>query len=97
MKTVLVAALVLAVTSASSFAATPLIDARQSRQSDRIYQGVVSGEISPTEYQKLMKGQTRVQRMEDRAKFSGGVSPTERARILAVQNIQSNRIFLKKH
>ncbi|MGQ0686471.1 hypothetical protein [Bradyrhizobium sp.] len=64
MKTVLAAALVLAVTSATSFAGTPLINARQNAQSHRIFNGVTSGEISFTEYQKLQQGQTRVQNLE---------------------------------
>lgn len=44
MKTVLLASLVLAVTSASSFAGTPLINARQNAQAHRIYNGVTSGD-----------------------------------------------------
>ena len=97
MKTVIVASLVLAVTSASSFAGTPLINARQNAQQHRIFKGVQQGDLNFTETQKLLKGQARVQNLENKAKANGVVTPLERARIHAAQNIQSARIFLKKH
>ena len=97
MKTVIVASLVLAVTSASSFAGTPLINARQNAQQHRIFKGVQQGDLNFTETQKLLKGQARVQNLENKAKANGVVTPLERARIHAAQNIQSSRIFLKKH
>lgn len=97
MKTVLLASLVLAVTSATSFAGTPLINARQNAQAHRIFNGVQSGELSFNEYQKLAKGQARVQNLENKAKADGFVGPLERARIHAAQNVQSARIWLKKH
>ena len=97
MRTFILASLVLAVTSASSFAGTPLIDARQSAQQHRIFKGVQSGELNFNETQKLLKGQARVQNLENHAKANGVVTPLERARIHAAQNIQSARIFLKRH
>ncbi len=97
MKTVLLASLVLAVTSASSFAGTPLINARQNMQQQRIYDGVASGEVTPGEYLKLQKGQARVQNLENKAKADGVVTPFERLRIHTAQNVQSARIFIKKH
>jgi hypothetical protein len=97
MKTVILASLVLAVTSASSFAGTPLINARQNAQQHRIFNGVQQGDLNFTETQKLLKGQARVQNLENKAKANGVVTPLERARIHAAQNIQSARIFLKKH
>ena len=97
MKTVIVASLVLAVTSASSFAGTPLINARQNAQQHRIFKGVQQGDLNFTETQKLLKGQARVQNLENKAKANGVVTPLERARIHAAQNTQSARIFLKKH
>jgi hypothetical protein len=97
MRTVILASLLLAVTSATSFAGTPLINARQNAQQHRIFEGVQSGDLNFTETQKLLKGQARVQNLENRAKANGVVTPLERARIHAAQNIQSARIFLKKH
>ena len=43
MRTVILASLLLAVTSATSFAGTPLINARQNAQQHRIFKGVQSG------------------------------------------------------
>ena len=97
MKTLLVASLVLAVTSATSFAGTPLINARQNAQANRIFNGVASGELTFNEYQKLQQGQTRVQNLKNQAKADGFVGPLERARIHAAQNVQSARIWVKKH
>ena len=97
MRTIILASLVLAVTSASSFAGTPLINARQNAQQHRIFKGVQQGDLNFSESQKLLKGQARVQNLENRAKANGVVTPLERARIHAAQNIQSARIFLKKH
>jgi len=97
MKTVLVAALLLAVTSATSFAGTPLINARQNAQSHRIFNGAQSGSLTFNEYQKLQQGQTRVQNLENTAKADGVVTPFERARIHAAQSVQSARIWVKKH
>jgi len=97
MRTIILASLVLAVTSASSFAGTPVIDARQNTQQHRIFKGVQRGDLNFTETQKLLKGQARVQNLENKAKANGVVTPLERARIHAAQNIQSARIFLKKH
>ena len=97
MKTVLVASLVLAVTSATSFAGTPLINARQNLQQQRIYYGVASGNVTPGEYLKLQKGQIHVQNLENKAKADGVVTPLERMRIHNAQNVQSVRIWAKKH
>jgi hypothetical protein len=97
MRTFILASLVLAATSATSFAGTPLIDARQNAQQHRIFKGVQQGDLNFRETQKLLKGQARVQNLENQAKASDGVTPLERARIHAAQNIQSARIFLKKH
>ena len=97
MKTVLLASLLLAVTSATSFAGTPLINARQHIQQHRIFKGVQQGDLTFRESQQLQRGQDRVQHLEDKAKADGVVRPLERARIHAAQNIQNARIFLKRH
>ena len=98
MRTIILASLVLAVTSATGFAATPLINVRQNAQQYRIVKGVQQGDLSFNEAQKLQHGQQRVQDMKNKALASGGViTPLERARIHAAQNIQSARIFLKRN
>lgn len=97
MKTVILASLLLAVTSATSFAGTPWINARQNAQQHRIFKGVQQGDLTFGETQRLLKGQARVQKLENNAKADGVVTPLERARIHAAQDIQSARIFLKRH
>ncbi|MFO1111342.1 MAG: hypothetical protein U1E61_19390 [Bradyrhizobium sp.] len=97
MKTVLVASLVLAVTSATSFAGTPLINARQNAQGHRIVNGVVSGQLTYPETVSLAKGQAHVQNLKNQANADGVVTPYERARINFAQDVQSARIFVKKH
>ena len=97
MRTIVLASLLLAVTSATSFAGTPLINARQNAQQHRILKGVQQGDLTFNEGQKLLQGQARVQNLENKAKANGVVTPLERARIRAAQNIQSARIFLKRH
>ena len=56
MRTVILASLVLAVTSASSFAGTPLINARQNAQQHRIFKGVQQGDLNFHETLKLRAG-----------------------------------------
>jgi hypothetical protein len=97
MKTIIVASLVLAVTSGAALAGTPLINARQNAQSHRIYNGIQSGRLTYPESQKLLQGQARVQNLENQAKADGVVTPLERARIHTAQSVQSARIFIKKH
>jgi hypothetical protein len=97
MRTIVLASLLLAVTSATSFAGTPLINARQNAQQHRIFKGVQQGDLTFNEGQKLLQGQARVQNLENKAKANGVVTPLERVRIRAAQNIQSARIFLKRH
>ena len=98
MRTIILASLLLAVTSATSFAGTPLINARQNAQQHRIFKGVQQGDLTFNETLKLEQGQQRIRNMKNQAKASGGVvTPLERARIHAAQNIQSARIFLEQH
>jgi hypothetical protein len=86
-----------AASGSTSFAGTPLINARQNAQQHRIFKGVQQGDLNFNETQKLLQGQARVQNLENKAKANGVVTPLERARIHAAQNIQSGRIFLKRH
>ncbi len=73
------------------------IDRREAKQSARIQQGVGSGQLNARETYQLEKGQARVQNMESRAKADGVVTNRERARINQAQNVQSRRIYNKKH
>jgi hypothetical protein len=97
LKKILIASALVAVTSGTSFAATPWIDASQNAQGHRIFRGVQSGQLSYGETKRLVRGQAHVQRLENQAKADGVVTPGERARIRTAQAVQSVRIFWKKH
>jgi uncharacterized membrane protein YebE (DUF533 family) len=84
-------------TPARSATNAAAIDTRQANQSTRIQQGVASGQLNARETYNLEKGQARVQKMENRAKADGLVSNREQARINQAQNVQSRRIYNKKH
>lgn len=98
MRTPLIAAAVVVLSTSAAFAqSTPTIDQRQANQQARINQGVASGQLTPREANNLQRGQARVQRMENRATADGVVTRREQARINQVQNVQSRKIFNKKH
>lgn len=88
--------IVLSATTASA-QSTPNIDQRQANQQARINQGVASGQLTAREANNLQRGQARVQRMENRAMANGVVTGREQARINHAQNVQSRKIFNKKH
>ncbi|MBV1694449.1 MAG: hypothetical protein KGP27_08325 [Hyphomicrobiales bacterium] len=83
--------------AAAAQTATPGIDARQANQQNRISQGVASGQLTPRETQQLERGQARVQNMKNRAAADGVVTQQERRRIQHAQDVQSRRIYNKKH
>lgn len=87
----------LVVGASAAEAGTPLVNARQSIQAHRIYNGVQSGSLTFRETVKLARGQARVARIEARAKADGVVRPWERARLHVAQGVQSARIWAKKH
>lgn len=100
MKTHVIAAAVAAFIAAPAFAqsaATPGIDQRQANQERRIDQGIASGELNARETARLERGQQRVENMETRAKSDGVVTRGERAKMHAVQDRQSKRIYRQKH
>lgn len=99
MKTQLIAAAIATIISVPVFAQanTPGIDQRQANQERRIDQGVASGELNARETARLDRGQQRVDNMENRAKSDGVVTRGERAKIHAVQDRQSARIYRQKH
>jgi len=76
---------------------TPNIDQRQANQQQRIDQGVKSGELTGKEAARLEKGQERIEKMEDKAKADGKVTPKERERIQHMQNQESKKIYREKH
>ena len=95
MATVLLGTLIVASTTA--MAGTPLLDAREHNQKNRIVQGVKSGELTARETAKLLRGQRQLHRMERRAKADGVVTARERARLQHKADIESARIYKNTH
>jgi hypothetical protein len=77
--------------------ATPGVDKRQANQERRIQQGVNSGALNEREAARLQRGEKRIERMEERAKADGKVTPEERKRLQRAENIQSRKIYREKH
>ena len=73
------------------------VDRRQDRQWDRIQNGIDSGEVSRGEARRLMRGQRRIARMEDRFERDGYISPREQRKLERALNRNSKRIKRAKH
>lgn len=100
LKALIIAAPILFLTSgvyAADSAATPGIDKRQTNQERRIQQGVKSGELNEREAARLERGEKRIERMEERARADGNVTPQERKRLHRAENVESRRIYREKH
>jgi len=76
---------------------TPRVDQRQANQQRRIDQGVASGALTPREAARLRHQQGHVAAAEARAKSDGQVTRAERARLHAMQDRASGRIYRQKH
>ena len=70
---------------------------RNANQQARIEQGVRSGELTKKETASLERGQAHVNRAEAKAAASGHVGATEQARVQGKENVQSARVYDKKH
>jgi hypothetical protein len=74
------------------------INTRQARQQQRIYNGVSSGALTPGEYARLQKRQSRLAAKEAQMRASGGgLRPRERAKLEAGQDALSRAIYKQKH
>ncbi len=87
----------LLVIAAPVYADTPVLDRREQSQVQRVRQGVQSGELTRRETARLVQGQTQLRRMENRAKSDGVVTQRERTRLQQKANIESRKIYRKKH
>lgn len=90
-------ALTLSLASLAALADTPVVDARQENQEDRIDQGVASGELTKREEARLDAQQERIENREERAKADGVVTKRERARLQRSENRASANIAKQKH
>lgn len=83
--------------AALSAQSTPVVDAREAKQSARIQEGVQSGELTKREAAKLRANQRHIKRTEARAKADGVVTPAERAQLDRKQDKASKRILREKN
>jgi hypothetical protein len=70
---------------------------RNVNQQARIKQGISSGNLTTAETGKLERGQARVDHKEAVAGVNGHVGPGEQARVQHAENVQSARVYHKKH
>lgn len=97
LKKIIVAAALVALAGPVLADETPLLDRRQDRQHDRIHQGVESGQLTRQETRQLVRGQQRLQTMEQRVKSDGQVTAQERSRLQHQADVQSRHIYRQKH
>ena len=89
--------LALVLISTVAVADTPVVDARQENQDERIDQGVASGELTKREEHRLDAQQERIDNKEERFKSDGVVTKGERARLKRSENRASHNIAKQKH
>ncbi len=73
------------------------VDNRQDRQSDRISQGVGSGQITPVEQARLAQQQRHIHRLEGRIEADGQVTGKEALGIEKAQDRASHKIRRTQH
>lgn len=81
----------------SSGSQTPRVDRRQANQSQRIEQGIASGQLTAREATRLQREQSRIQKTEDKAKADGVVTGKEKAVLHAEQDRASRVIRRNRH
>lgn len=77
--------------------ATPNVTKKQKNQTERIKEGVESGELTRGETAALKKDKRELRRMKKAAKADGVVTPEERARLNKKANRNSKKIYRKKN
>ncbi len=84
-------------TATATAASACTINYREGVQVHRIVHGATHGSLTIHEFGKLAAGQAKVRAMERQARMDGYIDPWECNQIQAALNVQSVRIFLKKH
>ena len=77
--------------------ATPVVDARQENQKDRIQDGVKNGELTKVEADRLRDQQRNIKKSEAKAKSDGVVTAGEQAKLDKKQDRASKNIAKQKH
>jgi len=89
----------LVVSALSSLAMAGEVDRRETRQQERIGQGVESGQLTPGETARLENQEKRIdnQVKAERAANGGHLTAAERRQVNREQNRESRRIYAAKH
>jgi hypothetical protein len=74
-----------------------VVNHRQTRQSNRIEQGIHSGELTRKEAKNLAQGEHRINRYEKVARADGHISPKEFHKLEQMQDHESKAIYKQKH
>jgi len=91
--------MIVVVSALSSLAMAAEVDRRESRQQERIGQGVQSGQLTPGETARLERQEQRIdnQIKAERAANGGHLTAAERAQVNREENRESRRIYAAKH
>ena len=91
--------MIVVVSALSSLAMAAEVDRRETRQQERIGQGVESGQLTPGETARLERQEQRIdnQIQAERAANGGHLTAAERAQVNREQNRVSRRIYAAKH
>lgn len=91
--------MIVVVSALSSLAMAAEVDRRETRQQERIGQGVESGQLTPGETARLERQEQRIdnQVKAERAANGGHLTAAERAQVNREQNRESRRIYAAKH
>jgi hypothetical protein len=76
---------------------TPVVNAREHNQKERIKEGVQSGELTKPEAKKLVKQQRNIRKTEAKAKADGTVTSEERTKLDRKQDRANRNIAKQKH
>ena len=91
--------MIVVVSALSSLAMAAEVDRRETRQQERIGQGVESGQLTPGETARLEKQEQRIdnQVKAERAANGGHLTAAERRQVNREENRESRRIYAAKH
>ena len=91
--------MIVVVSALSSLAMAAEVDRRETRQQERIGQGVESGQLTPGETAHLEKQEQRIdnQVKAERAANGGHLTAAERQQVNREQNRESRPIYAAKH
>ena len=91
--------MIVVVSALSSLAMAAEVDRRETRQQERIGQGVESGQLTPGETARLERQEQRIdnQIKAERAANGGHLTAAERRQVNREENRESRRIYAAKH